>query len=68
MSTWEEARAAKDNRLRREARYYTTDLRGPRCPVCKGWTDPAVAAATGYATHPCCEREFVVLSRRDRSR
>jgi hypothetical protein len=62
MGTWVEARRARERRLAREQRYYTPDLRGPRCPVCHGWTDPLVVQVTGYATHPCCEPEYVYLT------
>jgi hypothetical protein len=51
VSTWKEAREAKAARLRREHRYYTPDQRGPRCPVCKGWTDPVLRE------HPTCTPE-----------
>lgn len=64
MTTWWEARQAKERRLQRERRYYTTELRGPKCPVCKGWTDPTVAEAAGYPTHPTCEPGYLDLLRR----
>lgn len=56
-------RAARDQRALREKRYYTADLRGPRCPICHGLTDPRVAAEDSPA-HPMCELE---LSRGNRS-
>lgn len=52
--TWAEVRAAKDERLRREARLYTPDKRGPDCPVCRTPTVQAVTAATGDPRHITC--------------
>lgn len=62
--TWPEARAAKDERQRREQRYYTPDKRGPRCWVCKQWTDPVVSASTGEALHPTCAEPQLMGARR----
>lgn len=61
MSTWPEARAAKEERLRRERRFFTPDKRGPRCPVCGGHTSAALVADLGTAVHPTCEPEFLAL-------
>lgn len=63
MATWREAQRGKARRLAREQRYYSPDTRGPRCPVCHGWTDALVVQAAGYATHPTCEPEYKHLAR-----
>ena len=61
MATWPEARAKKAERLRREARLYTPDRRGPACrrcglPTVAGLTDPT------NPLHPCCaEPELMAL-------
>lgn len=64
MPTWREVQAAKAARLGRQVRYYTPDVRGPRCPVCHTYTDPLVVQDAGYATHPTCEPAYLHLLRR----
>lgn len=61
MATWPEARAAKAERQRRERRFYTPDMRGPRCPVCGQATDKLMVELAGTPVHPTCEPEFKAL-------
>lgn len=51
MSTWPEARAAKQERDRREARRMKA---GPLCPVCRQPTSARLVEATGEVRHPAC--------------
>lgn len=60
MSTWPEARAAKIERDRREARKLQP---GPRCPVCQGVTSRRLFEATGDARHPCCTSPLTTVAR-----
>lgn len=56
MPTTREVQAAKENRLRREQRYYTLDRRGAPCAVCRTPLDGRLSDL-GEATHPCCDKE-----------
>lgn len=52
--TWPEARAAKDERLRREARYFHPgNTAKRRCPGCGGKMSQALVDV-GFHAHPCC--------------
>lgn len=51
MPTWPEARAAKDERLRRERRHYYPEHLGRPCPSC----GLKVVKAVGF--HPACGPE-----------
>lgn len=51
MSTWPEARAAKEQRQQRERRHFTRDLLGPICPTCNS----RVPLVLGTNTHPACD-------------
>lgn len=59
MTTWAEARAAREERLRRERRYYTPDKLGAPCRVCHIKV-PAALIASGMDTHPTCGTETPV--------
>lgn len=61
MPTFPEARAAKAERSRREARYYTRDLLGRPCPICGG----RVPTVIGVDFHPCCGPDVAALVARD---
>lgn len=56
MTTWIEAREAKRERLKREARFYTPDKLEKPCTDCN-LKLPKVLSDLGYNTHPTCGRE-----------
>jgi hypothetical protein len=53
VTTWREAVAAKVERQRKEARFYTPDLLGRKCPYCP-LKVPLALTAAGIEVHPCC--------------
>lgn len=60
MTTWAEARHAKSERQRREARFYTTDKLGRPCPSC----GLKVPLTLGVDYHPTCGPDVAeVMSR-----
>ncbi|MBS45331.1 MAG: hypothetical protein CMH83_19605 [Nocardioides sp.] len=69
MTTWVEARSAKDERLRRGRRFYTTDRLGKPCVICKARMPLALELADINA-HPTCgpdAREFLALDAANRT-
>lgn len=55
MTTWREAVAAKNERLRREGRFYTPDTLGAKCidPMCRTAL-PLALTDVGINAHPTC--------------
>lgn len=60
MPTFREAEAAKVERLRREARHFTPDLRGVPCPICRRETSAKLQEATRDLRHPCCAEPAIM--------
>lgn len=55
-------RAAREERLRRERRYYTADMLGRPCPFCK-LRVPKALIAIGQHAHPTCGPSEAPLTR-----